>query len=533
MCFVTPDSKQQLRVCADSLGCVLEKQAAAVDSLAAAICDMQYRATTSVQCARDGAAAILNALSRRAQACVSCANRTITSFLASCTKALDDANVLAKFLDAVLAMCNARLQSSLVLASVRCVIDLTSIEYSLAVSLPTCCVDVIVLNHIFTIWTDVIDGRTSALTGPGLSRFVKGAAGKSANIITIVPRLPSGVIAEYIKPTDVVVVLTNDEHEWFETDVCAVQASESDPLCIAYTVDPACANLLGLVVLVCSIPIGSVNVIRCGYVATHGCDAVISHDVGRDYKLGMAVNCDGTKLVVSCYYTYEIRMYQLTPSLAHVGSVGSEGAGPLQFASPCGVCFAADDDILVCDRSHNRVQQLTFTGGWVATVAVSAAPACVALQNNVLAIGTESKGVELRALGSGVFIRRIGHAQEGDTGPITSVQFTLDGSRILVAQYRHAGVFMYSIDGLLLKHVGADMLTQRNDGCLAVSSSGEIIVSDHANHRICVFSPDGAECVHAWGTRGTKPGQFEFPSLLAVSGTRLFVMDTQRVHVFE
>ncbi len=70
---------------------------------------------------------------------------------------------------------------------------------------------------------------------------------------------------------------------------------------------------------------------------------------------------------------------------------------------------------------------------------------------------------------------------------------------------------------------------------VAFSVTGEIVVSDCAGHRVCVFSPESGELVRSFGAKGTGDGQFDGPAALAAAGKHLYVLDwdTSRVQVFE
>ena len=71
---------------------------------------------------------------------------------------------------------------------------------------------------------------------------------------------------------------------------------------------------------------------------------------------------------------------------------------------------------------------------------------------------------------------------------------------------------------------------------MAITSTGEVFVSDgYGNNRIVHFDRDG-RFVKAWGSLGTEPGQFSLPHSIAVdSRGRLYVADRNnaRVQVFD
>ena len=67
---------------------------------------------------------------------------------------------------------------------------------------------------------------------------------------------------------------------------------------------------------------------------------------------------------------------------------------------------------------------------------------------------------------------------------------------------------------------------------LAVSSAGELFVSDVENHRVQVFALDGT-FRRIWGSHGDTPGLFQHPRFVAVScAGEVLVSDDTRVQVF-
>ena len=55
---------------------------------------------------------------------------------------------------------------------------------------------------------------------------------------------------------------------------------------------------------------------------------------------------------------------------------------------------------------------------------------------------------------------------------------------------------------------------------LAVTSTGELFVSDgYSNARVHKYSPDG-ELLLSWGERGSGPGQFNLPHCVRVDRTK-------------
>lgn len=72
----------------------------------------------------------------------------------------------------------------------------------------------------------------------------------------------------------------------------------------------------------------------------------------------------------------------------------------------------------------------------------------------------------------------------------------------------------------------------RRPRCVAISGD-EIFIADESNHRIQVFSSEGA-FLRTWGIRGWAPEQFCFPQSLAVTEEEVFIIGEgrERVQVF-
>lgn len=87
-------------------------------------------------------------------------------------------------------------------------------------------------------------------------------------------------------------------------------------------------------------------------------------------------------------------------------------------------------------------------------------------------------------------------------------------------------------EGNTLEPVGAGIL-KRPTGLARDAARGELYVADTYDHDIKVFSEDG-RLLRTVGRRGEAPGEFNFPTHLALAGGKLYVTDTlnSRVQVF-
>ena len=99
----------------------------------------------------------------------------------------------------------------------------------------------------------------------------------------------------------------------------------------------------------------------------------------------------------------------------------------------------------------------------------------------------------------------------------------VDGSgRLYVGRGDRRGVEVYSPAGLLLSTVDLGRIQMPND--LALDGEDRLYVVDSRSHRVSAYDRDGTL---AWsvGQEGDGPGQFRFPSSLALGGGELFVAD--------
>lgn len=87
-------------------------------------------------------------------------------------------------------------------------------------------------------------------------------------------------------------------------------------------------------------------------------------------------------------------------------------------------------------------------------------------------------------------------------------------------------------DGNTLDPIGTDLL-ERPTGLARDSATGDLYVADTYAHNIKVFSEDGA-LLRTLGQRGEAPGEFNFPTHLAIARDKLYVTDTMnnRVQIF-
>jgi tripartite motif-containing protein 71 len=109
-----------------------------------------------------------------------------------------------------------------------------------------------------------------------------------------------------------------------------------------------------------------------------------------------------------------------------------------------------------------------------------------------------------------------------------------DDNQIVVISAWLGYVLRFDQDGnLLSKFMPAVESKFLNAYGLDVDEDGNIWVADTYNHRVLCFSTDGS-FLFQFGRQGFNPGEFQFPTDVAVANGRVFVSDTsnQRIQMF-
>lgn len=215
------------------------------------------------------------------------------------------------------------------------------------------------------------------------------------------------------------------------------------------------------------------------------------------YPSGLETAPDGTVVVAD---TGNNRVTRYTASGSVVWSVGTHGAGTLQFDNPRDVGVDAANNVYVADTRNSRIVKLSPTGAWLGS---TTGPTTTAFSFQL--------GVSVE--GNKVYV--------GDTGR----------QRIVVLDLALNVVQTITANGVC---------TALNDNRDATAdSAGNVYLAGYKTNEILKFAPDGT-CLTKWGGTGTTPGKFRTPYGVAtandpVTGQELlYVADglNNRVQVF-
>jgi hypothetical protein len=176
---------------------------------------------------------------------------------------------------------------------------------------------------------------------------------------------------------------------------------------------------------------------------------------------------------------------------AFVSATGSRGAGLRQFIQPCGLAMSPDETLLlVTDYCNHRV---------------------------VVVDAHDGRSVGMLQGSAGTLQGPYGVAMVPRTG------------QVLVTDYhRHVVVVFASVDDdTVVRTIGdgqgvgpRQLQYPRGVGVLddgVAAESPVAVVADSENHRLCLFRVNDGALLRHLGSHGTAPGQFEWPTAVAVA----------------
>lgn len=200
---------------------------------------------------------------------------------------------------------------------------------------------------------------------------------------------------------------------------------------------------------------------------------------------------------------------------------GKHGSAPGQFDYPNGITLDRSGDVYVTDANNNRVQELTPSGRAIAEWKIPLLPG--GMYDGLDGLALDSHGhlyvieyethhvVELAPNGSSI-------KTWGTRG--TPYGLAIDQSGHL---YVAADVLQeFSLSGRLLRTVGGASL---HAGSVALGRRGTLYVTDNVHMRVLKLSP-GGKVLAAWGSKGSKPGQFNYPQDVAIDAAgNIYIAD--------
>jgi DNA-binding beta-propeller fold protein YncE len=222
-----------------------------------------------------------------------------------------------------------------------------------------------------------------------------------------------------------------------------------------------------------------------------------------------AVDARGNIYVVDAA---NFRILKLSATGHLLATWGDVGGTPGHFGFPSGIAVDRRGYVYVADQGTDRVEKFSSDGKWVTRWGSWGAGQGQFRNPRDVAVDAQGK----------VYVVDAGDPAE--KGSYRVQKFSAEGDFISTWGRRASGLNRFP------RHPqgsGADAqwLATVAHG-IATDAHGDIYVADTGNNRILELSPTGKPLAH-WGTRGTRPGQFNGPTRVAVDGQgNIYVADT-------
>ena len=258
---------------------------------------------------------------------------------------------------------------------------------------------------------------------------------------------------------------------------------------------------------------------------------------------GVACDKDGN-IIIADRSNNRIQIFNSMGVFHH--RFGSAGQRPGQFDRPAGVASDQLGRIIVADKDNHRIQVFTFDGTFLFKFGEKGTKSgqfnypwdlAVNSDGQILVSDTRNHRIQLFAP-DGTFLNKYGF--EGTLwkhfDSPRGVCFNHEG-HIVVTDFNNHRLLVINPDFQSARFLGTEGSGNgqflRPQG-VAVDSEGHIIVADSRNHRVQIFQPNG-NFLTKFGTHGSAPGQMDRPSGVCISPEGYIIIvdfGNNRVQVF-
>lgn len=275
---------------------------------------------------------------------------------------------------------------------------------------------------------------------------------------------------------------------------------------------------------------------------------VFGEEGGEDGQLcrpwGVCCDLDGN-IIVADRSNNRVQIFRPDGTFYH--KFGEQGSEAGQFDRPAGIASDIMRRIVVADKDNHRIQVFKATGEYMFMFGGKGNKdgqfnypwdVDVNSEGQIIVSDTRNRRIQLFSA-SGNFIRKFGYENNGMWKLFDSprgVCFGHDGKVIVTEFNNHCIVvldpFLSNARYVGKEGCGPEELTRPQGIC--VDEYGHIIVADSRNNRIQIFHPNGSQLRH-FGSPGIKPGELDRPSGICVSPDgRIVVVDfgNSRIQVF-
>jgi len=227
--------------------------------------------------------------------------------------------------------------------------------------------------------------------------------------------------------------------------------------------------------------------------------------------------------------------------------VGTEGEDGGQLCRPWGVCCDREGNLIVADRSNNRIQVFDCKGNFLHKFGSAGsrngqfdrpAGVCADSQNRIIVADKDNHRIQVFKI-DGTFVLKFG--ERGNKNGQFTYPWDCASNRdnqILVSDTRNHRVQLFSSEGVFLNKYGFEGSFWKHFDSprgVAFNHEGHMVVTDFNNHRLLVIHQD-FQTARYLGTEGDNNGQFLRPQGVAIDHEgNIVVADSKnhRIQIFQ
>lgn len=253
---------------------------------------------------------------------------------------------------------------------------------------------------------------------------------------------------------------------------------------------------------------------------------------------GLSVDLSGSIYISD---TENNRILKLNPDGGIIKSIGGFGWGKDQFYTPYDVCTGSALDVFIADYNNHRIQRYDKDLNYISSLYSDenrdeefqfAYPKSITVSIHGDLFLIDGENVRLLKLNSfGEPEMAFGDFTEGKGRLLEPVQLTMSPQdRIYVSDSQESRIVVFDYFGNYLSEIGSGFLKEPQG--IFYSPLELLFVADRGNKRVAIFYPEG-ELVFQWSLISEKIGKFANPDDVVTFENRMYVLDENRVFVFE
>ena len=253
---------------------------------------------------------------------------------------------------------------------------------------------------------------------------------------------------------------------------------------------------------------------------------------------GLSVDLSGSIYIADTENNRILKFDQAGNLIKIIGGFGWEKE---QFYTPVDICASSVLDIFVADYNNHRIQRYDKDLNYIYSLYPDenwdeafqfAYPKSMTVSIHGDLFIIDGENIRLLKLNSfGEPEMSFGDYAEGKGRLIDPVQIAMSAKDFLYVSDAQANkIIVFDYFGNYLSEIGSDFLKEPLG--LFYSTLNLLFVADNGNKRIVVFSPEG-DLVFQWSSISNELGKFQNPVDVVTFEKRIYVLDNDRVFVFE